>query len=86
MKMIYHQQALLRHPKTKLMVTQGGQKSVWEAVCAAMPALVVPFVSDQMKNGWLLQRAGCGLLLPKEQLLEAYRFTDAIHRLLDNRT
>ncbi|XP_026736027.1 UDP-glucuronosyltransferase 2B20-like [Trichoplusia ni] len=44
------QSDLLRHPKLKLFVTQGGLQSTDEAITAGVPLIGVPMVADQWYN------------------------------------
>ncbi|KOB74580.1 UDP-glycosyltransferase UGT33B11 [Operophtera brumata] len=44
------QSDLLRHPKIKLFITQGGLQSTDEAINAGVPLLAVPLLGDQWYN------------------------------------
>ncbi|XP_037299195.1 uncharacterized protein LOC115452065 [Manduca sexta] len=44
------QSDLLRHPKIKLFITQGGLQSTSEAITAAVPLVGIPIMADQWYN------------------------------------
>ncbi|XP_026736025.1 UDP-glucuronosyltransferase 2B31-like [Trichoplusia ni] len=46
----FPQSDLLRHPKIKAFVTQGGLQSTDEAITAGVPLVVMPLLSDQFFN------------------------------------
>uniref|UniRef100_A0A915HXR2 UDP-glucuronosyltransferase n=1 Tax=Romanomermis culicivorax TaxID=13658 RepID=A0A915HXR2_ROMCU len=62
------QEALLLHPNTKLFITHGGIKSTTETICAGVPAVVIPFFAEQIRNAHLMAKSGCGLPLLKSNL------------------
>lgn len=47
-------------PHTSLLVTHGGQMTVFEALQNQIPVLVMPFQPEQSHNGVCLERIGCG--------------------------
>ncbi|KAJ9057366.1 hypothetical protein DSO57_1023357 [Entomophthora muscae] len=54
------QDAVLKHPNTKLFLSHGGLGSLFEAIFAATPVLCMPFFSDQPRNARKLEDAGIG--------------------------
>lgn len=50
-------------PHARLLVTHGGQMTVFEALQQSVPALVMPFQPEQAHNGVCLERIGCGCRL-----------------------
>jgi UDP-N-acetylglucosamine:LPS N-acetylglucosamine transferase len=49
--------------KASLLITHGGQLTVFEALQKKVPVLVMPFQPEQAHNGICLERIGCGKLL-----------------------
>lgn len=47
-------------PHTSLLVTHGGQMTVFEALQHKIPVLVMPLQPEQAHNGVCLERIGCG--------------------------
>jgi len=62
------QTTLLYHPKTKLFISHGGLKSISETLCAKVPALVIPFFAEQIRNSFLFKSLGIGVSLSKFDL------------------
>ncbi|HBF39853.1 MAG TPA: glycosyl transferase, partial [Firmicutes bacterium] len=50
-------------PYTSLLVTHGGQMTVFEALQNKVPVLVIPLQPEQAHNGVCLERIGCGARL-----------------------
>ncbi|XP_046972747.1 UDP-glycosyltransferase UGT5-like [Vanessa cardui] len=70
------QSDLLRHPKVKLFITQGGLQSTDEALSAGVPLIGIPMLSDQWFNVEQYVRFNIGKLalletLTEEQLMDA---------------
>ncbi|XP_047539179.1 uncharacterized protein LOC125072592 [Vanessa atalanta] len=70
------QSDLLRHPKVKLFITQGGLQSTDEALSAGVPLIGIPMLSDQWYNVEQYVRFNIGKLtlietLTEEQLIDA---------------
>ncbi|GMT11711.1 hypothetical protein PFISCL1PPCAC_3008, partial [Pristionchus fissidentatus] len=59
------QSELLNHPKTVLIMTHGGLKSVRESICSAVPAIFMPFFAEQARNAFLVRRAGFAEMLDR---------------------
>ena len=64
------QSALLQHPRLKLFITHGGYNSLLEVARSGTPALFVPIMLDQLRNGQIAQRNGWGKVLNKRELLK----------------
>jgi len=47
-------------PEVKLLVSHGGQMSIFEAMAHRIPVAVLPFQPEQAHNGVCLERLGCG--------------------------
>uniref|UniRef100_A0A915K2Z3 UDP-glucuronosyltransferase n=1 Tax=Romanomermis culicivorax TaxID=13658 RepID=A0A915K2Z3_ROMCU len=62
------QDALLHHKRTQLFISHGGLKSITETICAGVPALVIPFFAEQIRNAHLLEKSGVGLVVSKLNL------------------
>ncbi|XP_028035389.1 UDP-glucuronosyltransferase 2B17-like [Bombyx mandarina] len=64
------QSDLLRHPKIKLFITQGGLQSTEEAITAGVPLIGVPMLGDQWYNVEQYVRHRIGLRLDLDELSE----------------
>jgi len=76
------QQALLKHPKTRLFVTHAGVKSMVESICFKIPTVIVPFFADQMLNAIHMQEKLCGLILEKSDLSSTKKIVETMERVL----
>jgi UDP:flavonoid glycosyltransferase YjiC (YdhE family) len=54
------QQAVLNHPSTKLFLSHGGLDSVYEALDAGVPLIILPFFGDQPRNAMLIKEHNAG--------------------------
>lgn len=63
----------------------GGNGTTYQALAAGVPALAVPFTTDQVVNAWLLARAGAGWPL-QPATLTGERLRAALHGLLADAT
>ncbi len=86
-------------PYTSLLITHGGQMTVFEALQNEVPVLVMPLQPEQAYNGVCLERIGCGArLIPSthftgvpEDYIQAFNQTTdeqikaKIHGLITNR-
>ncbi|KAI1707068.1 UDP-glucoronosyl and UDP-glucosyl transferase domain-containing protein [Ditylenchus destructor] len=59
------QSAILSHPRTKLFLTHGGLKSVKEAICGAVPFIVMPLFAEQAHNSHMALALRLGSVLNK---------------------
>jgi UDP-N-acetylglucosamine:LPS N-acetylglucosamine transferase len=72
-------------PHASLLVTHGGQMTVFEALQSKVPVAVMPFQSEQAHNGVCLERLGCGIrLIPSHPFQGDPRvYIDALARMTD---
>ncbi|XP_053619946.1 UDP-glycosyltransferase UGT5-like isoform X4 [Plodia interpunctella] len=75
------QSDLLRHPKLKLFVTQGGLQSTDEAIDAGVPLIGIPMLGDQWFNVENYVKHGIGVRLDMDTLTEE-KFQDAIDKVI----
>ncbi|KAF2886562.1 hypothetical protein ILUMI_19612 [Ignelater luminosus] len=57
----FPQQDVFRHPKIKLVISQGGLQSTEEALLSHIPIVGIPFIGDQHHNIHRLVQKGVGL-------------------------
>ncbi|CAH0403387.1 unnamed protein product [Chilo suppressalis] len=74
---------LLRHPKVKLFITQGGLQSTDEAIVAGVPMIGFPMLGDQWYNVAQYVHHGIGLQMDMETL-EEDKFRNAINEVVNN--
>ncbi|XP_031770378.2 UDP-glycosyltransferase UGT5-like [Galleria mellonella] len=79
------QEALLKHPKVKLFITQGGFQSTQEAIVAGVPLLGMPHRVDQFVNVENYIRLKIGRRLDMKMLTEE-RFEDSINTLIKDKS
>ncbi|XP_046972410.1 UDP-glucosyltransferase 2-like [Vanessa cardui] len=77
------QSDLLKHPKVKLFITQGGLQSTDEAVTAGVPLIGVPMLGDQWFNVEQYVINNIGIKLNIETLTEA-QLKNAIETIITN--
>jgi UDP:flavonoid glycosyltransferase YjiC (YdhE family) len=72
-------------PHTALLVTHGGQMTIFEALQNRVPVVVMPFQPEQAHNGVCLERLGCGTRLVSPQLFQGNSsiYNDALDRMTD---
>ncbi len=72
-------------PLASLLVTHGGQLTVFEALQNKVPAVVMPFQPEQAHNGVCLERMGCGVRLVPPHPFQGNSkvYTDALERMTD---
>ena len=73
-------------PHASLLVTHGGQMTVFEALQNQIPVLVMPFQPEQAHNGVCLERIGCGSRLIPSTLFTGMSedYLNAFKRISDN--
>nr|WMP40233.1 UDP-glucuronosyltransferase UGT33AX4 [Tuta absoluta] len=79
----FPQSDLLRHPKVKLFITQGGLQSTDEAIVAGVPLIGIPMLGDQWYNVEKYLYLGIGLKLDIETITEE-GLIRAINEVIDN--
>nr|WEU75330.1 uridine diphosphate-glycosyltransferases 33AR1 [Glyphodes pyloalis] len=80
----FPQADLLRHPKMKLFITQGGLQSTDEAIAAGVPLIGIPFLFDQFFNAENYVRHKIGLHLDITTLTEDI-LKDAIEKVITDK-
>ena len=73
-------------PYAALLLTHGGQLTVFEALQNRVPVVVMPSQPEQAHNGVCLQRIGCGIrLIPPQPFRGNPKvYTDALARMTDD--
>ncbi|XP_052754815.1 UDP-glycosyltransferase UGT5-like [Galleria mellonella] len=66
----FPQADLLKHPKIKAFITQGGLQSTDEAIQAGVPLIGIPLIWDQWGNAEGYVRHGIGVKLEMEHITE----------------
>ncbi|XP_052743544.1 UDP-glucosyltransferase 2-like isoform X2 [Bicyclus anynana] len=79
------QSDLLKHPKVKLFITQGGLQSTDEALTAGVPLIVIPILGDQWFNAEQYVKFNIGIRLSLETINEA-DFKNAIETIIQDKT
>ncbi|XP_059058835.1 UDP-glycosyltransferase UGT5-like [Achroia grisella] len=77
------QECLLRHPKIKLFLTQGGLQSTEEAIAAGVPLVGMPIMADQFGNTQNYVRHKIGVKLLFDDLTEE-NFRNALYTVLND--
>ncbi|XP_069790298.1 UDP-glucuronosyltransferase 1A1-like [Narcine bancroftii] len=57
------QNDLLAHPKTRAFLTHGGTHGIYEAICGAVPMVMMPLFGDQAENVQHIMRHGVAVAL-----------------------
>uniref|UniRef100_A0AAF5HZV1 glucuronosyltransferase n=1 Tax=Strongyloides stercoralis TaxID=6248 RepID=A0AAF5HZV1_STRER len=78
------QNDLLNSSKMSLFITHGGLNSLTELAYQGVPALAIPMFSDQFANSKLLERAGIGEYMPRDDLADSNKFTLKIVSIINN--
>lgn len=73
-------------PHAALLVTHGGQMTVFEALQNGVPVLVMPFQPEQAHNGLCLERLGCGKRLVSAEPFQGNStvYMNALDRMTDD--
>ncbi|CAD0205761.1 unnamed protein product [Chrysodeixis includens] len=79
------QSDLLKHPKIKLFITQGGLQSADETITAGVPTVVVPMLGDQWYNAEKYVHHGIGVKLEAKDITEE-SFSKAINTVIGNKS
>ncbi|KAL4716789.1 hypothetical protein ACJJTC_001945 [Scirpophaga incertulas] len=72
---------VLKHPKVKLFITQGGLHSTEEAINAGVPLIGIPIIFDQFNNAEKYERHGIGKKIEIETMTE-HELRDAIETIM----
>uniref|UniRef100_UPI00398F5F54 UDP-glucuronosyltransferase 1A1-like n=1 Tax=Pristiophorus japonicus TaxID=55135 RepID=UPI00398F5F54 len=62
------QNELLGHPKTRAFLTHGGMHGIYEAICSAVPMVVLPLFGDQIENAVYIKNHGAGITLNLKEI------------------
>ncbi|XP_013186739.2 UDP-glycosyltransferase UGT5 isoform X5 [Amyelois transitella] len=79
------QSDLLRHPKLKVFITQGGLQSTDEAIDAGVPLIGMPMLGDQWFNVENYVKHGIGVRLDMDTLTEE-KFQNAIEKVINDQS
>ncbi|CAD6186831.1 unnamed protein product [Caenorhabditis auriculariae] len=77
------QNALLADPRLNLFVTHGGLGSSMELAYIGVPAVVIPLMADQFRNGHMLARHGGAKILNKQDLAHGDVIRAAVKEILE---
>uniref|UniRef100_A0A0N5CHU3 glucuronosyltransferase n=1 Tax=Strongyloides papillosus TaxID=174720 RepID=A0A0N5CHU3_STREA len=75
---------LLNDGRVNLFITHGGLNSVNELAYNGVPSIVIPFLSDQKRNSFMIKRYNCSIAVEKEVLRNAEEFSTYIGEMLSN--
>ncbi|PAV59498.1 hypothetical protein WR25_16304 [Diploscapter pachys] len=78
------QDQLLADNRLSLFITHGGLGSTNELAHSGKPAIVIPIMADQRRNGEMLVRHNTAIVYLKEDLVDAERFKNTVGELLAN--
>ncbi|GMS91651.1 hypothetical protein PENTCL1PPCAC_13826, partial [Pristionchus entomophagus] len=78
------QVSLLNDNRLSAFITHGGVGSTTEAAMAGVPLVVIPVMTDQLRNAQVVKRNGFGIALEKGDLDNAERLYEAIKEVLEN--
>ncbi|KAG6443576.1 UDP-glycosyltransferase [Manduca sexta] len=81
----FPQADLLRHPKVKLFITQGGLHSTEEAIHAAVPLVAIPMSGDQWFNAEKYEHHKIGVGLNIHTINEK-NFKEAITKVIEDKS
>ncbi|XP_049881031.1 UDP-glucosyltransferase 2-like [Pectinophora gossypiella] len=79
----FPQSDLLKHPKIKLFITQGGLQSTDEAITAGVPLVGIPMLGDQWYNTEKYVHLKIGIRLNAESVTED-EFRNAINNVIED--
>ncbi|KAF8383265.1 hypothetical protein PRIPAC_72407 [Pristionchus pacificus] len=78
------QHDMLNDARLSVFITHGGQGSVTEANTAGIPLIVIPVVTDQIRNANQVKRNGLGIVVDKESLDTPDSLIAAIKTMLED--
>ncbi len=72
-------------PHASLLITHGGQLTVFEALQNGVPVVVMPFQPEQAHNGVCLERLGCGTRFIPSAAFQgnSHVYIDALEKMTD---
>ncbi|XP_059049446.1 UDP-glucosyltransferase 2-like [Achroia grisella] len=79
----FPQADLLKHPKVKAFITQGGKQSTDEAIGAGVPLIGIPLMWDQWANVEKYVHHGIGVKLDIEEITEE-QISNAINTVIND--
>lgn len=70
---------------TSILITHGGQMTLFESLVRKVPAIIMPFQPEQDHNGLCLERIGCGMRLIEPQPFRGNPsvYIDALSKMSD---
>ncbi|XP_069790296.1 UDP-glucuronosyltransferase 1A1-like [Narcine bancroftii] len=77
------QNDLLAHPKTRAFMTHGGMNGIYEAICGAVPMVMVPLFGDQMDNTRRMMLHDVGVVLNLKDLT-SQDLMDALNKVIND--
>ncbi|XP_051877213.1 UDP-glucuronosyltransferase 1A1-like [Pristis pectinata] len=77
------QNDLLAHPKTRAFLTHGGAHGIYEAICNAVPMVMMPLFGDQMDNTLRMMRHGAGVILNLKDITSR-DLVDALNNVIND--
>ncbi|CEF68740.1 UDP-glucuronosyl/UDP-glucosyltransferase family-containing protein [Strongyloides ratti] len=78
------QNDLLNDSRMSLFITHGGLNSLTELAYQGVPALAIPMFSDQFANSKLLEKAGIGESMPRDDLKDSDKLISTIISIINN--
>ncbi|GMT10513.1 hypothetical protein PFISCL1PPCAC_1810, partial [Pristionchus fissidentatus] len=79
------QVSLLNDARLSAFITHGGVGSTTEAAMAGVPLVVIPVMTDQLRNAQVVKRNGFGVVLEKADLENGEKLEGAIREILENK-
>ncbi|XP_038643578.1 UDP-glucuronosyltransferase 1A1-like [Scyliorhinus canicula] len=77
------QNDLLGHSKTRAFLTHAGSHGIYEAICSAVPMVMLPLFSDQIENAERLKHQGAGIVLSLKDI-SSRRLFDALSLVIND--
>ncbi|XP_067844113.1 UDP-glucuronosyltransferase 1A1-like [Heptranchias perlo] len=77
------QNDLLGHPKTRAFMTHGGIHGIYEAICSAVPMVMLPLFGDQMENTEHMEQRGAGIALHLKEI-NSRNLANALSRVIND--
>ncbi|XP_078085126.1 UDP-glucuronosyltransferase 1A1-like [Mustelus asterias] len=77
------QNDLLGHPKTRAFLTHAGSHGLYEAICSAVPMVMMPMFADQIENAERIKHHGAGVVLSLKDI-SFQGLLDALTTVINN--